>query len=128
MSAKWKEVTLVKIWTWFANTILCIGNTTYNHFFRTNLYSWFIDFNGMSTCLGLFYTERLRNHVHCAFISTFFKVFFFVHVHIEYKWFLNRYIWTIDWTPNRVRVDLGVMAMKWYFSLPRSGASPLDVI
>ena len=24
---------------------------------------WFIDFKGMSTCLELFYTQRLRNHI-----------------------------------------------------------------
>ena len=27
-----------------------------------------IDFKGISTCLGLFYAERLRNRIHCMFI------------------------------------------------------------
>ena len=31
-----------------------------------------IGFNGMSTCLGIFYDKRLENRVHCMFIFTFF--------------------------------------------------------
>ena len=42
---------------------------------------WLIDFNSMSTGLGLFYAERLRNHIQCTFISniflcSFLKIFF----------------------------------------------------
>ena len=31
-----------------------------------------IDFNGMLTCLGLFYAKKLENRFHCMFIFTFF--------------------------------------------------------
>ena len=30
--------------------------------------AWLIDFNGMLTNLGLFYTYRLGNHIHCSYI------------------------------------------------------------
>ena len=30
-----------------------------------------IDFNGISTCSGLFYAKRLGNHIHYTFIFTF---------------------------------------------------------
>ena len=33
-----------------------------------------INFNGMSTCLGLFYAQRLENCVLCTFICTFFCI------------------------------------------------------
>ena len=38
---------------------------------------WLINFNGMLTCLRIFYTYRLGNHVHCVFILTFFVLFLF---------------------------------------------------
>ena len=31
-----------------------------------------INLNGVSTRLGLFYADRLRNFIHCTFIYTFF--------------------------------------------------------
>ena len=37
-------------------------------------FSCLIDFNDMSTNLGLFYSERSGNHFHCMFILTFFRV------------------------------------------------------
>ena len=62
-----------------------------------------IDFNGISTLLGLFYSSRLENHIHCMFIFTFFmqlflKSFFFALGHIGNKWFINKSIWPIDGT------------------------------
>ena len=33
---------------------------------------WLLDFNGMSTCLQLFYAQKLGNCVHCMYIFTFF--------------------------------------------------------
>ena len=39
------------------------------------IYDWLIDFNGMSTRLGLFYTKMLRNCVHCTVIFTFWGLF-----------------------------------------------------
>ena len=40
------------------------------------------DLNGMSTCVGLFYAKRFKNHTHCTFIFTFIVYLFlksFVH-------------------------------------------------
>ena len=56
------------------------------------------DFNSMSTHLELFYFKRLKNCIHCTFISTFFCVvvlefFFLAHDLIEYKSCLNSSIW-----------------------------------
>ena len=34
-------------------------------------YDWLIDFNGMSTHLGLFYASRLENCIHYTFIVTY---------------------------------------------------------
>ena len=36
-------------------------------------FDWVIDFNGMSTHLGLFYTKSLRNSIHCKLIFSFFE-------------------------------------------------------
>ena len=33
---------------------------------------WLVDFNGMLSCLVLFYSLGLENCVHCTFIFTFF--------------------------------------------------------
>ena len=41
---------------------------------RNFFYGWLIDFNGISTHLGLFYASRLGNHIHCMFIITFLLV------------------------------------------------------
>ena len=35
--------------------------------------SWLINSNGMANCLGLFYTKRLLNHIHCTFFPTLTK-------------------------------------------------------
>ena len=42
-----------------------------------------IDFNGKSTRIELFYTDRLGNHLHCIFIFTFF-VLLFKSFHFNY--------------------------------------------
>ena len=44
------------------------------------------DFNGILTCLGLFYTERLGNHIHCTFIFCVFvsELFFTVLLNSAY--------------------------------------------
>ena len=39
---------------------------------KTNILNLVIDFNGLSTCLGLFCALRIGNHVHCTFILIFF--------------------------------------------------------
>ena len=40
--------------------------------FEIQSFPWLIDFNGISTWLGLFYVQRLRNHIHYMSICTFF--------------------------------------------------------
>ena len=45
--------------------------------FNSLLINEFIDFNGSSTRLVLFYTNRLGNRVHCTFIYTFFALLLF---------------------------------------------------
>ena len=40
-------------------------------------YFFWINFNGMSTCLGLFYAVRLANRVYCIFIFKFLCSYFF---------------------------------------------------
>ena len=85
-----------------------------------------IDFNGISTYIGIFYAERLRWSVCSQFIFSFLiKLFFNIflaHGLIQYELFLNSSIWPTDGIltdiPN-VRVELGVIAMKEYSSLPR---------
>ena len=37
-----------------------------------------INYKDMSTCLGLFYTYRLVNCVHCTFLFAFFFVLLFI--------------------------------------------------
>ena len=44
--------------------------------FTTKLAFSLTDFNGMSTCLGLFYALRLVTYVHCMSIITFFCICF----------------------------------------------------
>ena len=39
------------------------------------LIDWLIDFNGVSTHLGLFYTQKLRNHLYSTFIFIFMCCF-----------------------------------------------------
>ena len=73
-----------------------------------------IDFKVISTRLGLFYANRLGNHVHCTFISTF--LFSFIkgiftrfyrksmiskHIYLSHGWDPNRYYhpgskWTLE--------------------------------
>ena len=56
--------------------------------YNTLMYNYMIDFNGMSTCLGLFYAERLENPIHCTFYLYFLGSFFksiLLHGPIEYK-------------------------------------------
>ena len=38
-----------------------------------------IDFNGLSTSIGMFYAIRSANRVHCTFIPTFFVFSCFFH-------------------------------------------------
>ena len=66
-----------------------------------------IDFNSMATCLGLFYAQRLENHVHCIFIFTFLcsflRVIFLLFLHmalLNTNDFKKRYVRPIDGNPN----------------------------
>ena len=57
-------------------------------------------FNGMLTCLGLFYASRLRNCVHCTSIFTFLCHCFFKrpyqiriitkHIYLTHRWWGSR--------------------------------------
>ena len=38
------------------------------------LFIWSIHFNDISARIGLFYAEKLGNHVHCTFTFTFFEL------------------------------------------------------
>ena len=60
--------------------------------------NWSIYFNSMSTYPEYFYVKRLGNCIHCMFIFRFFEQLFI----------------------KCIRVDLGVMEMKWYSKLLRS--------
>ena len=49
--------------------------------------SWLINFNGMLIHIGLFYAQRLGNHIH-SYIYIFHSCFiraFFAHIPIKYK-------------------------------------------
>ena len=98
------------------------------HFFSVNIViNWLIDFNGISTFLRSFYVLKLGNHVHCTFIFTFFcvvvlKSFFYIQcnqIQVIFKKIYLTYRWDPDRYYNSRSVDLGVMAMKGYFTLPR---------
>ena len=47
----------------------------------------FINLNGMSTCLGLFYAKRLGNHIHIYISSAVVheEFFFFAYYPNKYK-------------------------------------------
>ena len=79
---------------------------------------WFIDSNGKSTRLGLFYAYMLGKRVHYTFIyiflcSCFLRVFSFLFFFctIEFEKFSNKSIWAIDWdlsgTTTPVQSELG---------------------
>ena len=69
------------------------------NFFRIDYY-WLVGFYGLSTSLGLFYTNRLGKRIQCMPIFTFFVVVFKSFPHTKYKWFLNRYIWSLGRIPE----------------------------
>ena len=48
--------------------------TSQKYIEQNNKDKWLIDFNNMSTHLGLFYSKRFRNLIHYMFIFTFFGV------------------------------------------------------
>ena len=61
-----------------------------------------INFNGMSTCPGLFYAQKLENRIHYTFIFTLFVWLFlkrFLHTIIWFKVFLSNTnnSYTINW-------------------------------
>ena len=79
---------------------------------------------------GLFHGKRLGNRVHCTFIFTFLcccllRVCFFCRL-FYWIWIIYKQIYLIHrWEPNRyhhsaLRMDLGVILMKRYFTLLRS--------
>ena len=76
---------------------------------QLNKIDWLIDFNGMSSRLGLFYDKRLGNWTHCTFIYRFFVLFFvclFLFCTKSYRIgiILNRSIWFIvTTTPGQSR-------------------------
>ena len=82
---------------------------------------WLIDFNGISTCLKLFYAKRFGNCVHYTFRFTIFALLFLWHMVLSYK---NNF-WT-DFIGHQmillalVRMDLWEMAMKGHSIFPRS--------
>ena len=79
-----------------------------------------IDFNGMSTCLGLFYNQRFGNGIYFMFIFTFFVLLFlsfFACGPIKYKWFANWSIWPIDNTLTGI-ITLGY---SWPKSIGNEG-------
>ena len=58
------------------------------------------DFNGISTCLGLFCAKRLGNRVHFRFIFIFFLCVFLFCMRIILfcmRIILNLSIWAMDW-------------------------------
>ena len=61
------------IWAWYVCECACVCSNIYFcvYICVCVLIHSFINFNGMSTCLGLFYAYMLRNHVYCVFIFTF---------------------------------------------------------
>ena len=83
-----------------------------------------IDFSGMSTCLGLFYP--LGSRLHCTiifFVQLFLKTFScrrFNRIEFIFKHFYLTYKREPRKTQLRVRVDLEIMRMNEYFTLPRS--------
>ena len=76
----------------------------------------------MSTCLGLFYTKRFGNRIHCRLIFIFFVKFFLKRFFLQMvllKEIIFQQIYLTDrWDPNRyyhwVRVNLGVIVMKYW--------------
>ena len=69
----------------------------YSYFCWEILEACLLDFNGISTCLGLFYAQILRNCVHCTLIFKFFDVgFFLAHGPFKCEYFLVRSIWPVD--------------------------------
>ena len=76
------------------NSVFCSLNKSFLNNFLTVikkklLCAYLVDFNGISTHLGLFYSLKLGNCVHCTFIFTFFLA----HSYIKY-----RSVWSIDGT------------------------------
>ena len=65
-----------------------------------------IDFDSMSTCLGLFYAKKLGNCIHCTFLFTFLRrcflsvilfIYFLLHTVLSNSNILCRFIWSIKW-------------------------------
>ena len=87
---------------------------------------WTLNFKGMTTCVRLFYTKRLRNTVHSTFIFSMLScLLIFLH-----KTRSNTNNFQTDlFAPLmrlyqvlllRARVELGVMAMKGYLAISSS--------
>ena len=83
-------------------TIFSIFNCIFKNIILSYiLIDWLINFNNISTWIGLFYAEKLGNHwkfIIISLCSCFLKDFAFAHGPFGYKWFLIRSIWPIDGT------------------------------
>ena len=95
-----------------------------NRWFIVKIFKWAIDFNVMSTFLGLFCAWRLGNFIHCTFIFTFLCRYFlkvlFCTLSYKIQIILNISIWPLDGTLTGTTtplVDLRLMAMMMYSSL-----------
>ena len=66
----WENLMIAFIWIWEKISPFQSPGSFWNEI------DLLIDFNDMSTCLGLFYAEKLENCVHCTFIITFFVQLF----------------------------------------------------
>ena len=86
-------------WVFF----FCLGGKLTSKFicwdepYKTDNWSlWVIDFDGISTHLGLFYAKKLENCVHCSYISTMKQIY------LSKRWDPNRYYhsgseWNWEW-------------------------------
>ena len=72
-----------------------------------------IDFDSISTCLGLFYISKLSNHIYCSFIFTFFVSLFFERVFFGTQccliWIISSLIYLL------YRWAILVKEWQWYY-------------
>ena len=135
---------------YFQNIGMGILGATFNHsypkthwgivsFMPLYMNKVLIDFNGMSTCLGLFYT-RFGNKVHCTFILTLCNCFlclffFFFFFFFAYCLWNMTFLKLIDLTPTGMIIlgqsgpssnsNEGVLHIS---QSSRSEASPSDAV
>ena len=76
-----------------------------------------INCNGVSTRFGLFYTEKLRNHVRCTFIFTFFVLF--LKSCFFFWWGVHTRIWYRIFQSNTNNFD-SVLKFKVFLSNPNN--------